>query len=365
MDDNLTAITNDLNSVIDRLTEYMNSDETTSQVGHPRECFVEDAARVILMYAESKTSHDASELFECIEAAHSMRIDMLTLYSGQYPDGSRLCERLPEGASPSLIGLMSALRAIYDWGEGMYWPLERAHMQVLYKVISAWSDKEGQFIGENEGLQLTPKRNIDRKITDRTKAAWDAVNLHLADPKKYPVDENLFEISGKPYGMSSSVVKRFYYSKEFKECREIYSKVSGHMLLDESEAERILKNAFDDLNLSQDSFENIDSKVLNNLGLLEYAADIKEEMVAIASDPILDDERRKKKLSELFDRHGVSLDEFMNETSKALGELGLTLDEIRQPFVEQLSITPEDFEKSLRELYDSDPEFREILKRQS
>ncbi|MEQ6917035.1 hypothetical protein [Halomonas aquatica] len=201
MDEELMAIQADLDSVLDRLAEYMSSDKLESVIeAHPSSR--KDAARVALHYAS--THH-----LIC-----SIEISRIAKFG---PSSNAASARLgvqTEGLPSEHVELLEALMAVVDSG-GTSWPLEDEHLEALRDAVTAWADKECQFIGESAGLTLTPKREVDRRKRARTAAARDAYNLHNSDPRKYPVDEALFEEAGKRYGMSSRTVSRAYYSQNF------------------------------------------------------------------------------------------------------------------------------------------------------
>ena len=212
MDDELKAIQADLDNVLDRLAEYMSSDKLTTDHAEPQPSDREDAARVALRYA----SGNGATLEPSIHVARYVRYGR---GAENYAEGTVLRDHPSE--SEELAELLDALRALDGWLEGG-WPLEDGHLETLALAGSAWSNKEGQYIGETAGLQLTPKRQLDRRKLARESAAMDAYWLHVRDPEANPVDESLFERAGKPYGMSASVVKRAYYTEDARALREIF-----------------------------------------------------------------------------------------------------------------------------------------------
>ncbi|WP_254277743.1 hypothetical protein [Halomonas sp. 3H] len=212
MDDELKAIQADLESVLDRLADYMSSDKLTSDYAEPQPSDREDAARVALRHVATRSPSLESSIHAARYVREGRPADL-------YAEGTMLRDH-PED-SEELAELMAALRALDGWLIDQ-WPLEDEHLQTLALAVSAWSDKEGQFIGENAGLTLTPKCKLDRRKLARESAAFDAWSLHASDPQANPIDETLFERAGKPYGMSASVVKRAYYSEDARALREAF-----------------------------------------------------------------------------------------------------------------------------------------------
>ncbi|WP_445000015.1 hypothetical protein [Halomonas mongoliensis] len=215
MDDELKAIQADLESVLDRLAEYLSSDKLIFDEGipaHPSDR--EDAARVALRYVAT----DGDTLEESIHYARYVRLQTV------FPSSTRLGEPLPTGAPSELAELMEALGALESWLRNQ-WPLEDNHLETLALAVGAWSNKECEFIGESAGLSLTPKRQVDRRKLARESAAWEAFMLHKSDPQAHPVDEQLFEQIGKPYGMSARTVSRAYYAKKTRLWREAFERL--------------------------------------------------------------------------------------------------------------------------------------------
>lgn len=211
MDEELKAIQSDLDNVLDRLANYMCSDKLQNAFNPPQPSDRDKAARAAFCYAKK----DGCTTLE--SAVHISRRPARGPES--YPRNSRLSEANPKGSVISKF--MDALRAINDW-DGSGWPLEDCYMELLGDVVRSWAEKECSYLGENVGLDLTKRKEVDPKRWLRETVAWEAFALHLDDPGKYPVSEQLFELVGKEYGMSSSVVKRAYYSERPRMMREAF-----------------------------------------------------------------------------------------------------------------------------------------------
>jgi adenosyl cobinamide kinase/adenosyl cobinamide phosphate guanylyltransferase len=209
MDDKLVRIQKDLDDVIDRLAEYINSDKIDT-ISEPTASDMAVAARAVLHYVTT----EGEALVHSVEAAR---------FSANSSAGSHPIMKILDSESlvfsNRLVDFLKALVAVDIW-EHTRWPLEEKHMQALSEAISAWSAKECQFIGESVGLPLTPKREVDRRRRDRQQAALHVLELHLSNSQRHPVDEALFEEVGRHCSMSSSTVSRAYYSPEFKKFRE-------------------------------------------------------------------------------------------------------------------------------------------------
>lgn len=208
MDDQLKAIQGDLDSVLDRLAGYMNNEGSGKFNSVPRNYKKPDAARVALHYVSTEGDALDSSL-KSAEFCH----DGLDRNEQGFPKGCRLREH-PTG-NEELADLIEALRALEGWITNR-WPLEDSHIQALAFAVNAWSQNECQFIGENVGLTLTPKRLVDWRKLARERVAEEAYILNIRDPGAYPIGEALFELVGQPFGMSAKTVSRAYYSKDAK-----------------------------------------------------------------------------------------------------------------------------------------------------
>ncbi|MCE8040782.1 hypothetical protein HOP60_01270 [Halomonas daqingensis] len=198
MDDELKAIQADLDSVLDRLAAYVSSEEVDG-AGKDREA----AARVVLHYARGRGSlgqsvRIAGEVVEGCRQGPKIRPD------------SRLGELADVEQNDGLADLVGAMHALWEW-QWHRLPLEEKHTAVLARAVDAWAHKRCQFIGENFGLELTPKRRVDPRASARERAAHEVFALHQWHPETFPLTEALFEKIGEQYGMSTSTVARAYY----------------------------------------------------------------------------------------------------------------------------------------------------------
>ncbi|WP_445002987.1 hypothetical protein [Halomonas mongoliensis] len=198
MDDELKAIQADLDSVFDRLAAYMGAEEVDG-AGKGREA----AARVALHYARGR-----GRLGQSIRSA---REAVGGCWEGpKIRTDSRLWELASTEQPEGLADLVGAMRALWEW-QWHRLPLEDRHSATLARAVDAWSHKQCQFIGENVGLELTPKRQRDPRASARERATHEVFALHQRNPEAFPLTEALFEKVGEWYGMSASTVKRAYY----------------------------------------------------------------------------------------------------------------------------------------------------------
>lgn len=209
MDDELKAIQNDLDSVLDRLSEYMTSDTLVTEGAEPQPSDREDAARVALRYTagEDKTLEPSIHIARFVRAGISQS------------EGTVLGDCTT--SDPESADFIEALSALDQWLANR-WPLEEEHLDILALAVCAWSNRECRYIGEDFGLTLTPKRQVDYRKMARHSAAWDAFMFHSDDPQANPVDETLFERAGEPYGMSASTVSRAYYADDARALRKVF-----------------------------------------------------------------------------------------------------------------------------------------------
>lgn len=221
MDEELRAIQADLDSVLERLAEYMGSDKLphitplpdggklTIHDAEPQPSARDDAARVVFQYAASPNSGPLDRaIFETRRARKRMKQSDAKVEDGQgKPAGS----------------LWAAVAALKVWNSAGH-PLEHHHMRALWRAAFVFIDRRVEYFGEEEGL-THPKRTVDRKRLLRGFAVCAAWELHSNDPKKYPVDDYLFNLAGEEYHLSGGVVKRAYYSHEGKAMRDELERV--------------------------------------------------------------------------------------------------------------------------------------------
>ena len=219
MDDELKAIQADLDSVLDRLAEYMSSDKLSNVTpldngdrlaihdAEPQPSTREDAARTVFQYAASP-GYSAGCLESAIFTTRKARKLM------RKSDSKTQEERGEDAES-----LWSAMEALQVWNQSQAHPLEHHHMLALWRSAFVFLDQRSEYFGEEAGL-LHPKKTVDRKRLRRFLAANEAWGLHLSDPKEHPVDDHLFRLAGERYHLSGGVVKRAYYSDEMKAERE-------------------------------------------------------------------------------------------------------------------------------------------------
>ncbi|WP_172116691.1 hypothetical protein [Halomonas hibernica] len=224
MDDELKAIQDDLDNVLERLGKYLNRGQYGFLYPSPRRRTYEykptapyspaawildgpytspreDAARVIFQYAcahqRKKSIHYtnmAQAIFDvsCIRGKREQRTKELTEKHGE--------------------DLGHLLAAMDSMANHRLHPLETRHIQLLGFAADAYLRKEVEYFGQNFELQLNSKREVDRKASQRRLAVLTVFNKHRHDPGRYPIGEALFELAGEPFGMSASVVKRAYYA---------------------------------------------------------------------------------------------------------------------------------------------------------
>lgn len=217
MDDELKAIQADLDNVLERLAEYMSGDKLSNVTrdahgevvrikldAEPQPSSRDDAARAVFQYAATpRLGQLDGAIFETRRARKLMK------------KSDSEVEQTRGKPAESLWAAMAAILAWNSTGQ----PLEHHHMLALWHSAFVFLGHRSEYFGEEEGL-AHPKRAVDRKRLKRRMAANWASSLHEEDPKKYPIDDELFRLAGEQYHLSGGVVKRAYYSPEMKAERE-------------------------------------------------------------------------------------------------------------------------------------------------
>lgn len=214
----LKSIQADLDSLLDRLAKYMGSDKLShvrhlpdgsKRVTHdaePQPSDRQDAARAIFQYATT-------------EGFSAGRLDFAILETRRARKRMKAADaELIRSAADASGNLRAALAAIDIWNIAGH-PIENHHMLALWRSTHVFLDRRSEYFGEEVGLNH-PKRSVKRNKLKHYLAADEAWGLHLSDPKKYPVDDNLFREAAGRHGLSGGVVKRAYYSEEMKAARE-------------------------------------------------------------------------------------------------------------------------------------------------
>ncbi|MEG3081321.1 hypothetical protein R3F64_15765 [Halomonas sp. 5021] len=216
MDDELKAIQDDLDNVLERLAVYMGHESQKSEDIGPRTYRKEDAARAALSYLE----------VEGVTLETSLRVGRFRekRLKEEHPEGTMLHHHARNRGEEST--LIEALRALEEWLLTA-WPPESHHLDTLALAVNEWSNKRGRFIGESMGLPITTGR-LDPKKDAKKGAVACVWALHKIDPKAYPLDVALFEFVGEQFGgMGERTVSRAYYSEDGRLGRNIFEEVAN------------------------------------------------------------------------------------------------------------------------------------------
>ncbi|NYS60816.1 hypothetical protein [Vreelandella salicampi] len=232
MDDELKAIQDDLDAVLERLGRHLQQSKYAFFIFTPRKRSYErqpdapfapapwildgpytspreDAARVVFQYVcgrQRKSIKPYANIMRAIYDVCSIRNER-----------ERRTIKLVEEHGEDLGHLIAAITNMTDcYSHGLH-PPETLHTELLGHAAEAYLRKEVEYLGQDFGLKLNSKREVDRKAQKRFSAVLTVFNKHRQDSKRYPIGEALFELAGAPYGMSASVVKRAYYAPGMQE----------------------------------------------------------------------------------------------------------------------------------------------------
>lgn len=237
MDDELKAIQDDLDSVLERLGKYLHQGQygfcnltprKRTYERRPNAPFAppswildgpatsprEDATRVIFQYVCGRQSEKITRYTNMAQVI----FDVGRIRRQREERTVELIEKHGEDLG-HLLAAIDALSNVYAHG---WQPLETIQMEMLGHAASSYQCKHVEYIGQEFGLPAHPKSLVDKKAKQRFSAVMDVINMHRQDPKAYPIGEGLFEIVAKRYGWKSySTVQRIYYSDLGKYCRSL------------------------------------------------------------------------------------------------------------------------------------------------
>ncbi|AJY50633.1 hypothetical protein [Halomonas sp. KO116] len=243
MDDDLKAIQDDLDRVLERLGKYLHRGQygfcnltprkrtyerrpdaqfapppwiLDGPVTSPRE----DAARVIFQYVCGRQREQITRYTNMAQVI----FDVGCIRRQREEKTVELIEKHGEDLG-HLLAAIDALSNVYAHG---WQPLETIQMEMLGHAASSYRSKHVEYIGQEFGLQSHPKREVDKRAEQRFSAVLTVFNKNRQDPKRYPIGEPLFELAGEPYGMSASVVSRAYYAPGMqKELKKLGNKMDS------------------------------------------------------------------------------------------------------------------------------------------
>lgn len=201
--DTFEGIQKELDALLERLA-YCMKQHTDEEVTR------EDIARAVYSYtvAAEIVSHPLP-----LRNAFSQAIGARERYRGH------IKARCSEGADRK-GSLQAAIDALADWGNYAPCPLHSLAMQALYRSALSYTRLSSEFFGQVDGLELIPKRRVDRRKHLREGAAREVYVKNRLDPKANPIGPELFERVGEQFGMSSSLVRDAYYGLPGKVVRE-------------------------------------------------------------------------------------------------------------------------------------------------
>lgn len=227
MDDELKAIQDDLDSVLERLASYMSSDKLFTQGIEWGEASKTDAATVILNYAGNDgTSYPYMHLksvigsFRCDRAFQNSERNKQTAFYGE-----------------KVGKVIAAIKALSD---RRFVP-DNHDLGILSNAANDFMEGRSKWFGESLGVPTV--RTLRKKEGEMAKpplvingyldplsfekkfAAMDVFYLHKE--KKVPLDEGIFELVGERAGIKPGTLKAFYYSDEAKKMREMDEFISG------------------------------------------------------------------------------------------------------------------------------------------
>ena len=214
--DTFEGLQGELDALLERLARCM-QDQGQEEMAGNHVASRADAARAIYCYALSSDIYSEPR---GLRASASLANHMAAVQFERRMDAWCATDGPRKGM------LLAALEALEDWPAFAPLPLHPHHMEALMMAAGSLSEGSSEFFGQGAGLELTPKRAVDRRKPDRRLAALMVEMANRADPKANPIGAGLFERIGERCGMSGSTVRDAYYSPEGKHWRAMLRPVT-------------------------------------------------------------------------------------------------------------------------------------------
>lgn len=112
--------------------------------------------------------------------------------------------------------LVAAMAAMGEWSCFGGQVPRHHHLAALWLSFFRYGKWMTQFFGQDAGLELRARRDIDPRRDTRIFAASHFLELHEEDQVQYPLTQGTFEYVGKLHGLSGSRLRDYYYSMEGK-----------------------------------------------------------------------------------------------------------------------------------------------------
>ncbi|XKF14309.1 hypothetical protein LL947_07170 [Halomonas sp. BLK-85] len=245
MDDELKAIQDDLDAVLERLEKYLGGDDEKEMR--------EFAASVVYnraLYRGQKVQRLTEEYEHSLLNAFLNTGSFLDTDSAGWARHRRVyfpeilwsdkkCEKpyTIEKWQERKAEFMYAIQVVID-AHNQYLPVPRSAIETLKPSITRYLDYVDRYLGEwaldykdkmheeKQGYVKDPfmhpkggKTSVNRKLHKQMVLARDVWVMHVSDTQKYPIDDTLFSIVGEKYGCSPSTVNKAYYSEHAKRAR--------------------------------------------------------------------------------------------------------------------------------------------------
>lgn len=227
MDDELKAIQDDLDSVLDRLGDYMAGDKLHTEFVQWDGATREDAAVVAHAYATCSTPQDLAGAIMRFRLARAQSAGDMDKYIDAYGEGV--------GGMVAAIAALVESSAIPD-----EWLLAK-----LRSASHGFMEGEANWFGQAEGLPLTrSKRKGERPAPplvrdgylnkNRSAKLMATLEVFLRSREGgMPIDDGLFELVGESENIKPGTLKAAYYSEEarrFREAHKLVEDITGQKL---------------------------------------------------------------------------------------------------------------------------------------
>lgn len=211
MDEELKAIQDDLDNVLERLAKYMNLQEDQPPSKNKASEDIEDAASVVLLYSQEEDRFKSLslivEIFKASKNDHAVKKAKLIEMHGKW--------------------LGRVIACFESLSNHLFIP-NSDELNLLRVAANDFMEGRSKWVGQSLGLPLARPRKtseneaakpplitdgyVDSKAMLKMIGAMDVYYAH--EGKKTPIDDGIFELIAKRWNLKPGTLKDFYYNND-------------------------------------------------------------------------------------------------------------------------------------------------------